>query len=101
MIFENHGRQELPAQDERVESGVVRFDGDWPGLFIRGDDCMNIGLALANVMEWLEANADTGLLRQISQSVGVVGELRMALGLVVVNTLTLPSPAGEGSEAER
>lgn len=85
MIFENHGRQELPAQAERVESGVVRFDGDWPGLFVRGDDCIFLAQALDNLMKLLEANVDTGLLRQISQSVGAVGELRMALELVAIH----------------
>lgn len=26
----------------RIETGPVRIDGDWPGVFIRGDDCMKI-----------------------------------------------------------
>ncbi|TKJ32183.1 MAG: hypothetical protein CEE38_23565 [Planctomycetes bacterium B3_Pla] len=24
----------------RIKTGAMRFEGDWPGLFIRGDDCM-------------------------------------------------------------
>lgn len=31
----------------RVEIGVVQFDGDWPGVFIRGDEA----LALARQIE--------------------------------------------------
>lgn len=29
-----------PASAARVETGAVQFGDDWPGLFIRGDDCM-------------------------------------------------------------
>jgi len=29
----------LPIQDQRIETGVVQFGDDWPGVFIRGDDC--------------------------------------------------------------
>lgn len=86
MIFENHGRQSLSEQNDRVESGVVQFAGDWPGLYIRGDDCMEIGQALANLMKWLDANASAGLLRHMQQTVGVIGELQMALSLVMVNS---------------
>ena len=40
----------LPKQQTRVETGVVQFGDDWPGIFIRGDICMHyaqvIGLLL-------------------------------------------------------
>ena len=26
---------------DRVETGTVQFNEDWPGLFIRGDECHN------------------------------------------------------------
>jgi hypothetical protein len=39
----------LPAQDERVETGPVQFGDDWPGLFIRGDDCLALFFSLCNV----------------------------------------------------
>ncbi len=29
--------QFLPSQAKRVETGVVQFGDDWPGVFIRGD----------------------------------------------------------------
>jgi hypothetical protein len=31
---------------KRVETGVVLFDDDWPGVFIRGDDAFAFGIAL-------------------------------------------------------
>jgi hypothetical protein len=38
--------RELPAPDDRVETGPVRFGGDWTGLFIRGDDCLDLAHGL-------------------------------------------------------
>jgi hypothetical protein len=35
--------------EQRPETGVMRFDDDWPGLFIRGDDCFVIAQALLAV----------------------------------------------------
>lgn len=40
-------RTRLPAQAERVETGVVQFGNDWPGYFIRGDGA----IALAGEIE--------------------------------------------------
>ena len=31
---------------KRVETGVLQFGGDWPGLFIRGDDCFALSIAI-------------------------------------------------------
>ena len=36
-------------RDGRVETGVVQFGGDWPGVFVRGDDA----LALAHQIDAL------------------------------------------------
>jgi len=33
----------------RVETGVVQFGNDWPGLFIRGDNALGYALALDSV----------------------------------------------------
>lgn len=40
---------ELPP-NERVETGPVQFNDDWPGFFIRGDYAFAIRLAIANVL---------------------------------------------------
>lgn len=34
---------------DRVETGPVQFDDDWPGIFIRGDDTF----AYAQSLDWL------------------------------------------------
>lgn len=33
-------RDEIEASAGRVETGVVQFDDDWPGVFIRGDNAL-------------------------------------------------------------
>lgn len=35
----------------RVETGVVQFGEDWPGLFIRGDNAAMYACALNNLIE--------------------------------------------------
>jgi hypothetical protein len=41
----------LPEQEEPVETGAIRFGDDWPGLFIRGDDCFAYALSLDLVLD--------------------------------------------------
>ena len=38
--------QNIPEQSPRVESGVVQFGNDWPGIFIRGDRAMYLAACL-------------------------------------------------------
>jgi len=40
--------EQKQPNDRRVETGVVQFGDDWPGLFIRGDDCFRYALSLRN-----------------------------------------------------
>ena len=40
----------LPEQGRRVETSVVRFGSDWPGVFVRGDDCFGLFMALRDVI---------------------------------------------------
>lgn len=41
----------IPREDSmtRVETGVVQFGNDWPGVFIRGDNGAGYALALESV----------------------------------------------------
>lgn len=36
----------FPEQAERVETGVIRFGDDWPGVFIRGDNAAGLSFHL-------------------------------------------------------
>jgi hypothetical protein len=46
----------------RKETGPleVQVNGqrDWPGMFIRGEDCFGIIMALGQVLEYLEADSE-------------------------------------------
>jgi hypothetical protein len=61
--------QRLPglASGQRVESGVVQFGDDWPGVFIRGDNAMTFAhvlraaLKLIPQTEWLVRSQLNGL----------------------------------------
>lgn len=41
----------IPREDNntRVETGIVQFGNDWPGVFIRGDNAMGYALSLENL----------------------------------------------------
>lgn len=41
----------MPAAEEPVESGPLRFGDDWPGVFIRGDDAANYAYHLHRVLQ--------------------------------------------------
>lgn len=43
--------RKLPEQEDRVETGPVRFGDDWTGLFIRGDTAFHIAHTLRAVLE--------------------------------------------------
>ena len=49
--------RKLPAVTERVETGVVQFGDDWPGVFIRGDAAFFLNIQLSGLVDLLsEAN---------------------------------------------
>lgn len=41
-----HQVTKLPAVEGRVETGIVQFGNDWPGVFIRGDSAMHYARCL-------------------------------------------------------
>lgn len=41
----------LPEQTPRVESGVMQFGDDWPGVFFRGDDALYFAHLLSTALE--------------------------------------------------
>lgn len=42
--------QLLPESPIRIESGPVRFGTDWPGTFIRGDECGSYAASIRAVL---------------------------------------------------
>lgn len=65
--------RKLPPQDNRVETGVVQFgEDDWPGLFVRGDDCLALWLALDGVSDEAARMNVMHIIRAIKD--GVMGD---------------------------
>jgi hypothetical protein len=45
-----HQVRRLPEVENRVESGPIMFGDDWPGLFLRGDDCHRFVVSLRELV---------------------------------------------------
>jgi hypothetical protein len=39
------------GSSERIETGALQFYDDWPGMFIRGDDCIWLKLILEKIQK--------------------------------------------------
>lgn len=50
----------LPAVELRVESGLVQFGEDWPGLFIRGDLCAYLAFTLDHALHRMGPESGVG-----------------------------------------
>ena len=44
----------FPGGSGSVPSGPMQFQEDWPGLFVRGDDAIGLGLDIRHVIEVLK-----------------------------------------------
>jgi hypothetical protein len=46
--------RKFPAVDSRVETGAIQFGDDWPGLFLRGDECIQLAIAIDAIWPYIE-----------------------------------------------
>lgn len=51
---------------QRIETGPVQINDDWPGVFIRGDNAMFYGMALKQLLSRLKDDKDMENLINIS-----------------------------------
>ena len=49
---------QLPGGSGRATDGAIRFQDDWPGLFLRGDTAIVVSLAIRNLQRALAENQD-------------------------------------------
>jgi len=83
--------RQLPAQDDRVETGPVQFGDDWPGVFIRGDAAGYFAMTLRAFLEGgydLDADAIARL-----QLVGLQQLLAGAIVGPAADAVRMPSNA--------
>lgn len=57
--------RKLDAVTDRVETGAVQFGQDWPGLFIRGDNCIAILMSLHGIQKMLKNVEPKGFMEQL------------------------------------
>jgi len=55
----------------RLETGVVQPEGDWPGVFIRGDNAFALAMAIKHVAATIPDDADAYLRMAKSQIEGL------------------------------
>lgn len=97
--------RELPAvpQGQRVESGATAFGNDWPGLFLRGDDCIGYSLNLEQVLGDYErlletrANLYPANVMALMMCKGLLAALREPIGAVP----TKPPPSQDSLSKEK
>ena len=68
---------------DRIESGPVQFNDDWPGVFIRGDNAMFYGMALKGLLSMLKDDNNMDRMLTVSPLYG----LAELLASCNVNTL--------------
>lgn len=66
---------------ERVETGALEINGDWPGIFIRGDDCLQYSMHLRKAVEVLKqhqlSNMDAFTLSTLEGLAGLLESSRI------------------------
>ena len=60
----------LPEQSERIETGVVKFGGDWPGVFIRGDNSLYFSMCLKLLLEGESSVIEKSILESLVRLLG-------------------------------
>lgn len=68
---------------ERVETGPVQFNDDWPGVFIRGDNALWIALQLDQYIKCVEKGEKPNWPEELE----VKGLLRLLQGSYISNSI--------------
>ncbi len=61
----------FPGGSGQVPTGAIQFHDDWPGLFLRGDSAISLGVTIRSLQQRLVSHPDS-----------VVGMLLLQLGQV-------------------
>lgn len=73
--FEAAGRHEPKEKPLRPETGPMQFEGDWPGIFIRGDSAAGIAMNLRAILDFME----TGVAIPRPHQTAIFGLLRILM----------------------
>ena len=67
--------KQLPGYEPRIETGVVQFGDDWPGVFLRGDTACHYAVVIQQVIDNVDKNGyidalDVVILRSLAGLLG-------------------------------
>lgn len=88
--------RQLPAVEQRVESGPIQFGDDWPGTFIRGDNAFAYAMYLRLLLGAIDTSSDPSF-KRIAITVECV---RGLMGLLQESNLNTAVETGESRHAE-
>lgn len=57
--------QRLREAEPRIETGVIQFGNDWPGVFIRGKHAFDFYMRLSNFIE--DENLSCGVIDELCE----------------------------------
>lgn len=63
----------LPGGSGNAPTGAVQFQDDWPGLFLRGDTAIVLGLAIRNLERALAGSDDVVVASALSKLSAIAG----------------------------
>lgn len=75
--------RKLPEQTERVETGPIQFENDWPGYFMRGDDLGYLIHRLQMGLKYLEEDNLEGAKILIHPLMGIKGQIEDMKGAIL------------------
>lgn len=58
-------------RNDRIETGPVQFNDDWPGVFIRGDNALFYGMALKSLLAMLKDEKEVDIMLTVSPLYGL------------------------------
>lgn len=57
----------MPSGVDRVSTGAMQFGGDWPGLFLRGDDAIQLVSTIRDLQEAIDKRNDPNIKASLSR----------------------------------
>jgi hypothetical protein len=80
MITADLSKLPSPFKDgspvERVETGALQINGDWPGIYIRGDNALYYSMQLSRVLDQLDPASELVDIIAVSSLKSLVDTLR-------------------------
>ena len=61
-------------ENQRAETGVMQFDNDWPGVFIRGDNALMYAIALRCLLDTQQTETDVPIAHKIVEGLATLLE---------------------------